>query len=163
MLVAGASSAAVSATRAVSKTAQPRAKEHAKPGSGLPEGVTEMSPFHLRLSQKIVNKVDSTELIENMQRDGWGDYDPIDAVRMSDEHLTSVDNKRVLAAREVGIPVRVRERRFNEKLPEEFLAKGRFRHDKHKIFAETWEQQYCSGFITRVILSPGADHTATGA
>lgn len=50
-----------------------------------------------------------------MRTNGWKG-DPVDVVKMPDGKLTSMDNTRITAAREVGIEVKATVRGYNEPL-----------------------------------------------
>ena len=52
-------------------------------------------------------------LVQSMKADGWVGK-PVDVVRMSDGTLTSIDNTRVLAARQAGIDIQANVRGFDE-------------------------------------------------
>ena len=51
-----------------------------------------------------------------MKQNGWKG-DPIDAVRMPDGKLTTIDNTRVLVARNAGIDVKANVYNYNDLLP----------------------------------------------
>jgi len=51
-----------------------------------------------------------------MRANGWVG-EPVDVVRMPDRGLTAVDNTRLLAAHEAGIPVQARINEFGDPLP----------------------------------------------
>lgn len=74
------------------------------------------------------------DMIESMRSEGWKG-EPVDAVRMPDGGISSVDNTRVLAARDAGIPL---EAHVHE--PTELLAPGELeRFDPTKGDpVETW-------------------------
>ena len=61
-----------------------------------------VNPNDIRFSQSSVNG--SAEIVESMRNNGWAG-DPIDVVRMPDGGLTTIDNTRVVAARQAGIDV----------------------------------------------------------
>jgi hypothetical protein len=108
------------ATTGVSGTATALPGRRALPG-------TRMSPEEIRFSQTTVGS-DAPELASNMKAHGWVG-EPIDVVRMPDGKLTSVDNTRVLAARQAGIEVRAVVHEAYEPLPgpamvERFTTKG---------------------------------------
>lgn len=100
-----------------------QAASHAplRPGPGIQTA----DPNRVRFSQNTVsyNKVDRAtgerinydDIVASMRRDGWKG-DPVDVVQMGDGAITSIDNTRILAAREAGISVRVRVRSMNEPL-----------------------------------------------
>ena len=52
-------------------------------------------------------------LVESMRTNGWAGK-PVDVVRMPDGTLTSIDNTRILAARQAGIEVQANVRAFDE-------------------------------------------------
>lgn len=91
--------------------------------------ILELPPDQIRLSQKGVSfkkerggkTYTYDEIVENMRNDGWVG-DPVDVVRMPDRDLTSMDNTRIAAARDAGIPARVRIRDFDEPLTAEMKA-----------------------------------------
>lgn len=83
------------------------------------------NPNKLRLSQKTVSyrRIDRitgdeytySDLVASMRKYGWLG-DAIDVIKMPDGKLTSMDNTRVMAAREAGIDVKVRVRGYDEPL-----------------------------------------------
>jgi len=73
-----------------------------------------LDPGSIRFSQSSVNDVG--EVASSMRANGWVG-EPVDVVRMPDGGLTTVDNTRVLAAHEAGIPVHVRINEFGDPLP----------------------------------------------
>ena len=58
-----------------------------------------------------------------MRNNGWAG-DPIDVVRMPDGGLTTIDNTRVVAARQAGIDVQANIHAYDDLLPNEYI--GRF-------------------------------------
>ncbi|CAF1312704.1 unnamed protein product [Adineta steineri] len=83
----------------------------------------ELPPEVIRFSQDNVNKPEHIEEIENrMITDGW-EGDPIDVVQMPDEELTSVDNRRVLAAQNAGIKVLAKVHKADDPLPEDQIKR----------------------------------------
>ncbi|WP_232303642.1 DUF6531 domain-containing protein [Pseudofrankia sp. DC12] len=82
-----------------------------------------LNPNTIRFSQSSVN--DAREIIDSMRTVGWVGG-AIDAVRMPDGVLTSVDNTRVLAARHAGIDVQAEIHEFNETLPVDNIRRFRF-------------------------------------
>lgn len=85
-----------------------------------PEGAIKLDPTDIRYSQTSVNG--SQDIIESMMKNGW-DGDPIDVVRMSDGGLTTIDNTRVVAAREVGIDVQAVIHNYDDLLPTELVER----------------------------------------
>ena len=70
-----------------------------------------------------------------MKKDGWKG-EPVDVVKMPDGKITSMDNTRILAAREAGIDVQATVRNASDKLsPKEIV---RFRNRKKGFNPETW-------------------------
>ena len=70
-----------------------------------------------------------------MKTQGWKG-DPVDVVRMPDGSLSSIDNTRILAAREAGIDAKVTIRSMDEQLPQVMIDEKRFTY-KGQV-AETW-------------------------
>ncbi|EJS58202.1 hypothetical protein ICG_01941 [Bacillus cereus BAG1X1-3] len=96
--------------------------------SGLNSNV---NPSEIRFSQTSVNG--SEELIASMKSNGWKG-DPIDVVKMPDGNLTTIDNTRVAAAREVGIEVQATIRNYNDPLPANLID----RFTTKKGVPKTW-------------------------
>lgn len=71
------------------------------------------------------------DLVQSMKTNGWKG-DPVDVVKMPDGKFTSMDNTRIVAAREAGIDVKANVRGFDEPLPADMLATRRFGN------AQTW-------------------------
>ncbi|MBC2258107.1 T7SS effector LXG polymorphic toxin [Listeria booriae] len=85
--------------------------------TGTPENV---NPSEIRFSQTSVNGSD--DIIASMKANGWKG-EPIDVVRMPDGSLTTLDNTRVAAAREVGIDVQATVRNYDDPLPQDMVAR----------------------------------------
>ena len=85
----------------------------------------------IRFSQSSVNGAE--EIISSMKANGWKG-DPIDVVKMSDGKLTTIDNTRVVAAREAGIDAQVIIHDANELLPENLID----RFTTKKGVPKTW-------------------------
>ena len=92
---------------------KPLYKEYIKPISKT------VNPKEIRYSQTSVN--DSEVLIESMKKYGWMG-DPIDIVEMPDGLYTTLDNTRVVAAREVGIEVQANIHGYNDIIPESSIV-----------------------------------------
>ena len=92
---------------------KPLYKEYIKPVSKA------VNPKEIRYSQTSVN--DSEVLIERMKKYGWRG-DPIDIVEMPDGLYTTLDNTRVVAAREVGIEVQANIHGYNDIIPESSIV-----------------------------------------
>ena len=80
----------------------------------------EIDPNSIRYSQSSVNG--TSEIADSMKQNGWIG-DPIDVVEMPDGNLTTVDNTRVVAAREAGIKVEANVHKYNDPLPEEYIER----------------------------------------
>jgi hypothetical protein len=83
-------------------------------------GRTSLNAGDVRFSQEWVSSktrdgIPLPDLTKNMRNNGWRG-DPIDVVRMPDGGLTSVDNRRLVAAREAGIRVEANVRGFDDPL-----------------------------------------------
>ena len=79
-----------------------------------------LNPSDVGFSQATVSRVTSDgltidELTESLQTNGWLG-DPIDVVNMPDGVFTSLDNRRLLAARRAGVDVQANIRNFDEAL-----------------------------------------------
>jgi filamentous hemagglutinin len=82
------------------------------------------------------------DIVRSMRIDGWKDTPgkELDIVRMQDGRLTSVDNTRVTAAREVGINVEGNLRNYNDPLtPAEVERFTRRRFPPPKTWGEAVE------------------------
>ena len=82
-------------------------------------------------SQSSVNG--SSPIVESMKRNGW-QGDPIDVVQMADGRLTTIDNTRVVAARQARIDVQANIHAYDELLPIEYIA----RFTTKKGVPKTW-------------------------
>ena len=82
--------------------------------------IEELNPNTIRYSQNSVNG--SQPIVDSMKANGW-QGDPIDVVQMPDGNLTTIDNTRVVAAREAGINVQANVHSFNDPLPKEFIER----------------------------------------
>ncbi|ARZ63121.1 MULTISPECIES: T7SS effector LXG polymorphic toxin [Bacillus cereus group] len=102
-----------------------------KKTSGLNSSVKNVNPSEIRFSQTSVNG--SEELIASMKANGWKG-DPIDVVKMPDGKLTTIDNTRVAAAREVGIEVQATIRNYKDPLPTNLID----RFTTKKGVPKTW-------------------------
>ncbi len=80
-----------------------------------------LDPATIRFSQHSVTG--AVPITDSMRSDGWVGA-PIDVVRMPDGDLTTIDNTRVLAARQAGIDVSANVHGFDEPLPPDMI--GRF-------------------------------------
>ena len=87
---------------------------HVKATKSYSNNGISIDPNEIRFSQSSVNG--SSKVYDNMMINGW-DGDPIDVVRMPDNKLTTIDNTRVVAAREAGIDVQAVIHDYSELLP----------------------------------------------
>ena len=83
-------------------------------------GSKTINPKEIRYSQSSVNG--SSEIIDSMKKNGWKG-DPIDVVEMPDGIYTTIDNTRVVSAREAGINVKANVHAYNDILPEEYIER----------------------------------------
>lgn len=90
----------------------------------------------IRFSQSSVNGAD--EIISSMKANGWKG-DPIDVVKMSDGKLTTIDNTRVVAAREAGIDAQAIIHDANELLPESLIDRFTTKKGVPKTWGEAIE------------------------
>ncbi len=74
-----------------------------------------VNPNKIRFSQSSVNGV-----VESMRDNGWVGA-PIDIVSMPDGGLTTIDNTRVVAARQAGIDVQAVIHAYDDLLPVEYI------------------------------------------
>lgn len=95
---------------------------NAKGGSGALSNniATNIDPNDIRFSQSSVNG--SKEIIESMKKNGWKG-DPIDVVQMPDGKYTTIDNTRVVSAREAGIDVQANIHEYTDPLPTEYIER----------------------------------------
>ncbi|MFL0253030.1 hypothetical protein ACJDT4_21715 [Clostridium neuense] len=90
----------------------------------------------IRFSQSSVNGAD--EIISSMEANGWRGA-PIDVVKMRDGNLTTIDNTRVIAAREAGIDVQAILHDANELLPENLIDRFTTKKGVPKTWGEAIE------------------------
>ena len=81
-------------------------------------GSNTINPNDIRFSQSSVNGSD--EIVESMRNNGWAG-DTLDVVRMPDGGLTTIDNTRVVAARQAGIDVQANIHAYDDLLPSEYI------------------------------------------
>lgn len=70
-----------------------------------------------------------------MKANGW-QGDPIDVVEMPDRIYTTIDNARVVSAREAGINVEANVHGYNDPLPSEYIE----RFTTKKGVPKTWSE-----------------------
>jgi hypothetical protein len=137
-------------------------------GKGV-TGRTQLDPTEISFSQATVayQKKNSTlnydGLVRSMKKDGW-QGEPVDVVRMPDGAPTSVDNTRILAAREAGIKVEANVRNYNDPISDDqarrFILNGQvpktwgeaveFRVRKQSQMPgvdKSWAEKFSSGSI----------------
>ena len=90
----------------------------------------------VRFSQSSVNGAD--EIISSMKANGWKG-DPIDVIKMSDGKLTTIDNTRVVAAREAEIDAQAIIHDANELLPENLIDRFTTKKGVPKTWGEAIE------------------------
>ena len=95
-----------------------------------------VSANEIRFSQSSVNGAD--EIISSMKANGWKG-DPIDVIKMSDGKLTTIDNTRVVAAREAGIDAQAIIHDANELLPENLIDRFTTKKGVPKTWGEAIE------------------------
>ena len=93
-----------------------------------------INPNEIRYSQSSVNG--SNDIIQSMKKNGWRG-DPIDVVEMPDGIYTTIDNTRVVSAREAGINVQANVHGYNDPLPSEYIE----RFTTKKGIPKTWARQ----------------------
>ncbi len=94
------------------------------------------NPHTIRFSQENVKPrthdgITIPKLVESMRTEGWKG-NPIDVVELPDKSLLSIDNRRLLAAREAGIDVPVIRHHPDEPFPEK-RGKSIFFRPNHSI------------------------------
>lgn len=85
----------------------------------------------IRYSQSSVNG--SNDIIQSMRESGWKG-EPIDVVEMPDGIYTTIDNTRVVSAREAGVNVKANVHGYNDPLPSEYIE----RFTTKKCVPKTW-------------------------
>lgn len=128
---------------ALETTAKLGTKAEAKVASKVGDvPVQAIDPHEARFSQATVSYEKNRpgapaytydDIVGSMKQNGW-QGEPIDIVRMPDGKLTSVDNTRVMAAREAGIPLQARVRAFDEGIPRNVAR----RFKKYGPALESW-------------------------
>lgn len=83
--------------------------------------------------QKVGKPYNYDGMVESMKKNGWNG-EPVDIVIMPNGSATSMDNTRILAAREAGIDVKAKVRDFNTTLTS--LEKDRFKSGN--VVPKTW-------------------------
>ncbi|PZT91336.1 MAG: hypothetical protein DI637_02185 [Citromicrobium sp.] len=132
----------------------------------MPTGRQSLDPTEISFSQATISGrtsdgMEFNELVDSMRRDGW-QGDPVDVVNMPDGAPTSIDNRRLLAAREAGIPIEanvhnasdpltaseVRRFRVNgEPEPTTWGEAIRLRIQRQRRFREPWPDRFPNGSI----------------
>ena len=99
-------------------------------------GSTSINPNEIRYSQSSVNG--SNDIIQSMKANGW-QGDPIDVVEMPDGIYTTIDNTRVVSAREAGINVEANVHGYNDPLPNEYIERFTTKKGVPKTWGEAIE------------------------
>ena len=99
-------------------------------------GSTSINPNEIRYSQSSVNG--SNDIIQSMKANGWQGY-PIDVVEMPDGIYTTIDNTRVVSAREAGINVEANVHGYNDPLPSEYIERFTTKKGVPKTWGEAIE------------------------
>ena len=95
-----------------------------------------INPNKIRYSQSSVNG--SSDIIQSMKKNGWKG-DPIDVVEMPDGIYTTIDNTRVVSAREAGINVQANVYGYNDPLPSEYIERFTIKKGVPKTWGEAIE------------------------
>ena len=94
-----------------------------------------------KVDRETGQKFSYDDIKESMSKEGWKG-EAVDVIEMPDGKLTSIDNSRVSAAKEVGISIKANVRNYDEKLSSEIVDSERFlKRNKHKEVTEnptTW-------------------------
>lgn len=99
-------------------------------------------------------------MVKSMQKDGWNG-DPVDIVIMPNGTATSMDNTRILAAREANVSVKAKVRDFNtpltsaekdrfqsgSQIPKTWGEAIKLRIAKQSQFEKGWEIKFPHGSI----------------
>lgn len=72
-----------------------------------------------------------------MKRSGWGDFTPLDIVKLEDGRLFTFDHRRFAAAIEAGIDVQAIIYEYSESLPDKF-ANSRGLFNRKSEMAQSW-------------------------
>ncbi len=99
-------------------------------------GSTSINPNKIRYSQSSVNG--SSDIIQSMKANGW-QGEPIDVVEMPDGIYTTIDNTRVVSAREAGINVEANVHGYNDPLPSEYIERFTTKKGVPKTWGEAIE------------------------
>ena len=102
----------------------------------IESGSTSINPNKIRYSQSSVNS--SSDIVQSMKANGW-QGDPIDVVEMPDEIYTTIDNTRVVSAREAGINVEANVHGYNDPLPSEYIERFTTKKGVPKTWGEAIE------------------------
>ncbi|ETO35039.1 hypothetical protein RFI_02035 [Reticulomyxa filosa] len=74
-----------------------------------------LNPHHVRYSQTTINQ-NALDIMKNMKENGWNG-EPVDVVQMPDGRLTSIDNRRIYAARYANIDVEANMHHYSDRIP----------------------------------------------
>ncbi len=100
--------------------------------------VITMNPNDILPSQATFRIADAQKYSIVMKEKGWGNFTPIDVVKMEDGRLFTFDHRRLIAAKDAGIEVKVVIHEANELLPNGFAEKCQLMKSKYEI-ASTWK------------------------
>lgn len=91
-----------------------------KAGAGVlsKQLLTKFSATQIKYSQSSVNG--ASEIVESMRKNGWMG-EPIDVVEMPDGSFTTLDNTRLVAAKQANIEVQAVVHSYQELLPEDLV------------------------------------------
>ena len=104
--------------------------------SAIKSGSTSINPNEIRYSQSSVNG--SSDIIQSMKANGW-QGEPIDVIEMPDGIYTTIDNTRVVSAREAGINVEANVHGYNDPLPSEYIERFTTKKGVPKTWGEAIE------------------------
>ena len=108
-----------------------------KMSKGISEsGSKTINPNEIRYSQSSVNG--SNDIIQSMRESGWKG-EPIDVVEMPDGIYTTIDNTRVVSAREAGINVKANVHGYNAPLPSGYIERFTTKKGVPKTWGEAIE------------------------
>ena len=91
----------------------------------LPVGKQELDPTRVSFSQATVSyqkrgaNYNYDSIVAEMKKQNKWIGEPVDVVNMPDKAPTSIDNTRILAAREAGVKVKANVHNFNDPIPKE--------------------------------------------
>jgi hypothetical protein len=99
--------------------------------------IVSLNPYDILPSQKNVPFKVVEDYSKRMKIRGWGDFTPLDVVRMEDGRLFTFDHRRFAAALNAGIDVETVIYEYSERLPLGF-TESRMLYDKRLGVAQSW-------------------------